>query len=84
MKIRRLHAAVVLAAAVSVGALAGAAPASAVNHTSASERWEIVFGPYPTLEECLAEREIMLAYGDPTGPCLGSPSFGYRFKVYIT
>ncbi|MGJ6963114.1 hypothetical protein ACSDR0_14500 [Streptosporangium sp. G11] len=84
MKIRRLHTAVVLAAAVGIGALAAAAPASAAAQTSASEPWIVVYGPYPTLEECVAEREIVLLYGDPTGPCSGSPSFGYRFRVYIT
>ncbi|MER5625112.1 hypothetical protein ABT061_29175 [Streptosporangium sp. NPDC002544] len=75
---------VVLAAAVSISALTGAASASAATQTNAFEPWVVVYGPYPTLEECVAEREIVLPYGDPTGPCLGSPSFGYRFKVYIT
>ncbi|MEV7006245.1 hypothetical protein [Streptosporangium sp. NPDC051022] len=86
MKIRRLSAAALLATALSTAVLTGAAPAFAAAQTGAhvsGEVWVVTYGPYATLEQCQAEREIVLAYGDPTGPCLGSPSYGYRFKVYI-
>ncbi len=86
MKIR-LSAAALLTAALSTAALAGAAPASATPQTSAhvsGERWVFRYGPYPTLEQCQAEREIVAAAGDPTTGCTGSPSSGWGFRVYVT
>ncbi|MEV7011600.1 hypothetical protein [Streptosporangium sp. NPDC051022] len=81
MKIRRLSAAALLVAALGTAALAGAAPASATTQTG--QYWIIRYGPYPTLEQCQAEREIVATYGEPTSVCIPDRG-GYSFVVYIS
>lgn len=76
MKIRRLSAAALLAAALGTAVLAGAAPASAAPQLYR-------YGPYATLEQCQAERDLVASSGDPTTQCLGGPGT-YRFYVSIT
>ncbi|MEV8638875.1 hypothetical protein AB0395_45190 [Streptosporangium sp. NPDC051023] len=82
MKIRRLPAAALLAAALTISTLAGAAPASGTTQTS-TPLWIIRYGPYPTLEQCQAERDIVATYGEPTSRCLPDRG-GYSFVVYIS
>ncbi|MEV8632109.1 hypothetical protein AB0395_10680 [Streptosporangium sp. NPDC051023] len=86
MKIRRFHAAAILATALGTAILTGAAPAVAAPQTGAhvsDEVWVVRYGPYPTLEQCQAQRDLIAQNGDPTTPCTGSPSVGYGFRVYI-
>ncbi|MEV8634984.1 hypothetical protein AB0395_25345 [Streptosporangium sp. NPDC051023] len=87
MRIRRLSAATLLMTALGATVLTGATPAVAAPQTSThvfGEYWVVVYGPYPTLEKCQAERDIVIPIGDPTGPCYGNATVGYRFKVYIS
>ncbi|GAA3081767.1 hypothetical protein [Streptosporangium carneum] len=76
MKIRRLPAAALLAAALGTATLAGATPASAVP-------WIIRYGPYPTLDQCQTQRDIVATYGEPTSHCMPDRG-GYSFTVYIS
>lgn len=87
MKIRRLSATALLVTALGAAVLTSAPPAIAASQTSvhvSGEVWITVHGPYPTLEQCQAEREIFATYGDPTGPCYGNATVGYRFRSYAT
>lgn len=61
MKIRRLSAAALLAAALGTSVLAGAAPAAALAGDPPPSATR---GPFPTLEQCQADRNhIIQRYG---------------------
>ncbi|MEV8633809.1 hypothetical protein AB0395_19335 [Streptosporangium sp. NPDC051023] len=66
MNIRRLPAITALAAALTIGALAGAAPVSATaqaSSTTAQARLRVERpGPFATLEECQTRRNYVLTH----------------------
>ncbi|GAA3070679.1 hypothetical protein GCM10010485_05310 [Streptosporangium carneum] len=72
MKIRRLPAAVLLAAALGTAALTGATPASATAQVSSATAQTIVWaGPYATYRKCEEARQYVLTH-DPVlfaDPC---------------
>ncbi|MFD0883648.1 hypothetical protein ACFQ08_03620 [Streptosporangium algeriense] len=72
MKIRRLSAAAMLAAALGTAVLAGASPASAAP-------WLVKWGPYATLEQCQVQRD-KVAQIDPTSDCRGVPGNYYFYS----
>ncbi|GAA3070676.1 hypothetical protein [Streptosporangium carneum] len=80
MKVRRLSAAALLAAALGTAVLAGAAPAAAL---AGDPPPSVTRGPFSTLEQCQADRDhIIQRYGAHVWVTqCWSGSGGYYFKA---